>query len=86
MRVFRERQGVRSARRRPRGTHRPGVARRRRSTLGLPSDALIELGLGCRLGVGVEVARPGIGHVPERWAPGGCDPCRLLWASNLRER
>ncbi len=27
----------------------------------LPSDPLIELALGCRLGVGVEGTRPGIG-------------------------
>ncbi len=27
----------------------------------LPSDALIELVPGCRLGLGVEVTRPGIG-------------------------
>jgi ABC-type transporter Mla maintaining outer membrane lipid asymmetry ATPase subunit MlaF len=32
--------------------------------LGLPSDALIERVLGCRLGVGVEVTRPGIGRDP----------------------
>jgi hypothetical protein len=42
----------------------PGVARCWQSTFGLLSDALIELVLRCRLGVGIEGARPGIRQVP----------------------
>jgi hypothetical protein len=44
--------------------------------VGLPSDALIELAHGCRLGAGVEVTRPGSGQVPQRRASGRCDARR----------
>ena len=54
----------------------PGVARGWRSTIRLTKRCVIELVLGCRLGVGVEVTRPGIGQVPERRAPGRCDTRR----------
>ena len=75
-RVIRRRHGVRSACRRPRARTGPAsrAAGARRS--GLPRDALIELDLGCRRGVGVEATGPGIGQVPQRRAAGRCDARR----------
>jgi hypothetical protein len=37
----------------------------------LPGDALIELDLRCRLGVGIEATRPGIGQDPRRRVAAG---------------
>ena len=34
----------------------------------LPRDALIEFEVRCRLGLRVELALPGISHLPQRWA------------------
>jgi hypothetical protein len=53
----------------PTDEERAAGARRSR----LPSEALIEFDLGCRLGVRVELTRPGIGQVPQRRAAGRRD-------------
>ena len=61
--VFGERQRTRVAWRWPQARACPAShagAGGRRS--GLPNNALIQRVLGCRLGVGVEVTRPGIGY------------------------
>lgn len=47
---------------------------RRRSSL--PGEALVELVLGCRLGVAVGGTRSGIGQVPQGRAAGGGDAGR----------
>lgn len=59
-------------------THRPGVTRGWDSggRSRLPSEALIELVLGCQLGLKVEASRPGIRQVPRRRVAGRRDALR----------
>ena len=65
------------------GKRLPGVVRGGR--WGLPSDALIELVLGCRLGMGVEVPRPARSSASMRSEPSTekplpCAHCAIAWA------
>ena len=75
-RMIRGREGLCAAGRQPQARTAPAspAAGGRRS--GLPSDALIELVVGCRHGVGSEVTRSGRGRIPEGQTAGGRDARR----------